>query len=93
MRTNAKIRAAGYRERTARVTVHCDAVLTESDGCRIDVVITDVSRDGFRLHSRAELVPGDEVSLHVPKSEPVRARIHWARGYEAGGIFMEAVAL
>ena len=83
----------GYRKRAARIAVRCDAILTEHDGCQVDVVIVDVSRSGFRLHSRAELVPGDEVSLHMGKCEPVRAKIQWTRGYEAGGTFLDAVAL
>lgn len=85
--------ARGYKKRAARIATRCDAVLTEADGCRVDVVITDVSRTGFRLQSRAELVEGDEVLLQVAKDEPVRARIHWTRGYEAGGEFLDAVAL
>jgi hypothetical protein len=49
-----------------------DAVLTEHDGCRIDALITDLSKDGFWLQSRAELVSGEEVELQVQKRAPVR---------------------
>ena len=83
----------GYRKRSARIRLRCDAVLTESDGCQVAVVITDVSKDGFRLQSRAELASGDEVELQVAKAAPVRARIQWTRGFEAGGTFLEPVAL
>lgn len=68
-------------------------MLIEPDGCRVPVVILDVSRDGFRLHSRDELVIGDEVSLQVARTPPVRARIEWTRGFEAGGSFLDSVTL
>lgn len=82
-----------YRQRPARIEIYREALLIEADGCEVPVVIVDVSRDGFRLHSRDELVPGDEVSLQVAKAAPVRARIQWTRGFEAGGAFLDAVAL
>ena len=83
----------GYRKRSARVRIRLDAVLREPDGCCIDVVITDLSKDGFRLQSRAELVCGEEVELQVQKRPPVRGRIQWTRGFEAGGQFLEPVEL
>lgn len=83
----------GYRQRPARIEIHRAAVLIEEDGCQIPVVILDVSRDGFRLHSRDELEIGGEVSLLMAKAAPVRARIQWTRGFEAGGTFLDSVAL
>ena len=93
MGRSQKGKGAGYTERNPRVSVHCDAVLCEADGCELAVVITDISRDGFRLMSRCELEVGSEVLLRVAKMEPVRALIRWTRGYEAGGIFLEPVSL
>jgi hypothetical protein len=93
MSRSQKGKGAGYTERHARVSVRCDAVLCEADGCELAVVITDVSRDGFRLISRCELEVGSEVLLRVEKMAPVRALIRWTRGYEAGGIFLEPVSL
>ena len=81
----------GYKNRSARIAVRYDAVLTEADGCQVEVVVTDVSSSGFRLESDAELVVGEEVLLQVPKHEPARARIQWTRGREAGGTFLEPV--
>jgi hypothetical protein len=82
-----------YTKRGTRVAVNCDAVLTEADGCEFEVMITDVSRDGFRLESRSELEIGREVLLRVEKLAPVRAIIRWTCGREAGGVFLEPVAL
>lgn len=93
MRTSARRKVPGYADRDPRITVHCDAVLTEPDGCELAVVITDVSRDGFRLESRATLEPGSEVLLTVAKLAPVKALIRWTRGVEAGGVFLEPVSL
>ena len=93
MTMSSKIEAAGYAKRDPRIAVRCEAVLIESDGCTLDVVITDVSRDGFKLESRSELEVGSEVMLLVTKMAPVKALIRWTRGYEAGGVFLEPVAL
>lgn len=93
MSRSQKGKRAGYTDRHPRVSVQCDAVLCEADGCELAVVITDVSRDGFRLMSRCELEVGSEVLLRVGRMEPVRAMIRWTRGYEAGGVFLEPVSL
>jgi hypothetical protein len=85
--------SGGYLKRDPRIAVRCDAVLIESDGCTLDVVITDVSRDGFKLESRCELEVGAEIMLLVSKLQPVKAMIRWTCGYEAGGVFLEPVAL
>jgi hypothetical protein len=85
--------AGSYLKRDPRIAVRCEAVLIEGDGCTLDVVITDVSRDGFKLESRSELEVGAEIMLLVTKMAPVKALIRWTRGHEAGGVFLEPVAL
>jgi hypothetical protein len=45
------------------------------------------------LQSRSELEIGSEVSLRVAKLDPVRALIRWTCGHEAGGVFLDPVAL
>ena len=93
MEKNARLKPGGYITRDPRIAVRCEAVLVEADGCSLDVVITDVSRDGFRLESRSELEVGAEVMLLVSKLAPVKAIIRWTCGYEAGGVFLEPVSL
>ena len=93
MRKSASKDRHSYADRPARISLRCDAVLIEADGCRLDVVVIDVSRAGFRLQSRGELEPGAEVLLQVRKSPPVRALIKWTCGHEAGGEFLDPVAL
>jgi hypothetical protein len=93
MEKNARLKSGGYVTRDPRVAVRCEAVLIEGDGCSLDVVITDVSRDGFKLESRSELEVGAEVMLLVSKLAPVKAVVRWTCGHEAGGVFLEPVAL
>ena len=93
MTKHVRLNTGGYHDRETRIAVRCDAVLLEQDGCALDVIITDVSRDGFRLESRSELEVGSEILLQVAKLDPVKAVIRWTCGYEAGGIFLEPVAL
>ena len=93
MNNNALARRSGYRDRGTRIPLHCDGILTEADGCRLNVTIVDVSRDGFRLQSRSELEIGASVMLQVRKSPPVRALIRWTCGEEAGGVFLDPVSL
>ena len=93
MRTNEKSTIASYLKRDPRIAVRCEAILVESDGCTLDVVITDVSRDGFKLESRSELEVGAEVMLLVSKLAPVKGLIRWTCGSEAGGVFLEPAAL
>ena len=93
MGMNGKFEAAGYAKRDPRIALRCEAVLVEGDGCTLDVVITDVSREGFRLESKSELEVGAEIMLLVTKLAPVKGLIRWTCGYEAGGVFLEPVAL
>lgn len=93
MDMSSKIQTGTDNDREARVSLNSAAVLTESDGCSIDVVILDVSRSGFRLRSASELETGAEVLLGVDKLPAVRAKICWSCGYEAGGVFLDPAAL
>ena len=79
--------------REPRVMLNCDAVVTEEDGCTLDVTIVDVSQHGFRLRSVAELELGSTVLLQMPEARPVRCEIRWACGHEAGGIFLDPITL
>ena len=93
MTKHANLKSGGYHAREPRIALRCDAMLLEQDGCILDVVITDVSRDGFRLESRCELEVGSEVLIQVARLDPVKATIRWTCGFEAGGVFLEPVAL
>jgi hypothetical protein len=79
--------------RQRRVTLNCDAVVTESDGCTIDVVIVDVSLEGFRLRSPEEFELGSTITLQMHETRPVRGEIRWACGHEAGGVFLDPISV
>jgi len=68
------------------VLVHCEAG-------EFEAALTNLSSDGFRLHTANPLQVGWEVTLEAAKNFPVRALICWASGNESGGVFSEAVAL
>ncbi|HEX8842197.1 MAG TPA: PilZ domain-containing protein [Sphingomicrobium sp.] len=95
MRANLKMKAGGYADRETRIAVRYPAVVIEMDGCELPVEITDVSREGFGLVSNCKLDPGQEIWLSVSNSSlaPLRAIIQWTRGNEAGGVFLDPVAL
>lgn len=48
-----------------------------------EVTVTDISKGGCRLQCRT-LAEGDEIWVVLPGLRPVRARIVWAKGQEAG---------
>jgi hypothetical protein len=79
--------------REPRVTLNCEAILTEADGYTVDVTIVDVSKDGFRLRSLTELEEGSKVTLQMQNVAAVRGEIRWICGHEAGGIFLDPVLL
>ena len=68
------------------VRVHCTAG-------EFDAELTNLSSDGFRLHSSNPMQVGWEVTLEAAKNFPVKALICWACGNESGGVCSEAVAL
>jgi PilZ domain len=68
------------------VTVRCGA-------CKFAARIVNLSGKGFGLCCARTLEPGCEVFLELPKVPPVKGVIRWVAGNDAGGLFMEAVAL
>jgi len=93
MKMSTKLGGCIHSRRERRVMLNCDAVLTEPDGFMVDVVIVDVSKDGFRLRSVAELELGSTVSLRMKNVAPVRCEIRWSCGHEAGGVFLDPITI
>lgn len=81
------------RGRESRVTLNCEAVVVEPDGCSTEVVLIDVSQHGFRLRSAAEFEVDSEVILQLPKVPAVRGMIRWICGHEAGGVFLDPIVI
>ena len=84
------VRTPGMSKRAPRVDVRKPAIVVNSDGMEVDVIILDVSGSGFRLQVLEKLYVGELVSLRVD-DELVPARIKWVLGDEAGGTFLEPV--
>jgi hypothetical protein len=93
MKTSANLGSCISARRERRVTLNCEAILTEADGFTVDVTIVDVSKDGFRLRSLTELEQGSKVTLQMRNVAAVRGEISWICGHEAGGIFLDPVVL
>lgn len=93
MRTRTNLAACIDRGRERRVTLNCNAVVVESDGSNIDVVLVDVSQHGFRVRSVTEFEMDSEVWLQMPKVPAVRGMIRWCCGHEAGGVFLDPIVI
>ena len=57
-----------------------------------------VTRAGYKAWERTDLTyaafePGTEITIEVDRRDPVKALIRWSSGDEAGGVFLEAIAL
>lgn len=68
-------------------------VMVKFDGRRIPAEVVNVSAEGFRLRTARALEAGAEVMLRFARDEPIKAVIHWVAGKEAGGAFVEPIAL
>ncbi len=87
------MREIGEIKRGPRVTTDLKAVLLRPNGEEIQVVITDISKDGFKLSAEAQLLIGERLDLRVPKAGDVPAQIRWALGNYAGGVFLAPLPL
>ena len=85
--------SADYRP--PRIPLRQKAKLVTSDGNQIDVVVTDISAGGFRLeagetfYDGENIVTGETVTLRIDRRDDLRAKIVWATGCEAGGVFSD----
>ena len=68
-------------------------VMVRHAGRSIPAKVMNVSASGFGLRTARALEVGAEVVLRFAKDAPVRAVIHWVAGKEAGGVFVESIAL
>jgi hypothetical protein len=87
------MREPGYIKRAPRVDTNFEASLTDSDGGKIAVVVTDISREGCRLEADGSLKIGEHIQIEVPKYGTFPAQIRWAVGNEAGAVFLEPIFL
>jgi hypothetical protein len=85
--------------RAPRIPLRQKAKMVTSDGNQIDVIVTDISASGFRLeadetfYDGENIVTGETVTLRIHRRDDLRAKIVWATGCEAGGVFSEPLIL
>ena len=79
--------------RSPRVRTSIPAVLVDSDGGELGVEVLDLSSGGFRLRAGEPLQVGELIRLRVPRYGDFPAQIQWVEGHEAGGRFLERIAL
>jgi hypothetical protein len=83
-------RTLGVAKRAPRIDIRKPAMVIDSDGAAIEVVILDLSGSGFRLQLTGSLRIGEFVTLRVDRGD-VPAQIRWTMGDEAGGAFLASV--
>ncbi len=76
------------RSSTPRIALHQAAQLVERGGMTIDVVVTDISKDGFHLTADVPLPLADHVHLRIARYGDFPVQIRWTREEEAGGVFL-----
>ena len=82
---NPASKASDERSNAPRIAVRQHAKLIDSDGGMLDVVVTDISKDGFRLEASEVLQVAEFVHIRVKGYGDFPAQIKWARQLEAGG--------
>lgn len=65
------------------------AELLTTDGRLVDIDFIDLSRDGFKIRHREDLVVGDVVTITSGRGTKVLAQIKWVADRMAGGIFLD----
>jgi hypothetical protein len=92
MKFEGRLEGKEASTRPVRIGVSFDARVR--CGARdISAQIHNLSATGFCLRSSRALEPGTEVTLQVGKLPPVKAMVRWVRGQDAGGVFVEPLAL
>ena len=92
MKFEGKLEGREIVPRPARIDASFDVLVRCAAG-EFGASITNLSGNGFRLRTSRALEPGWEISLEIPRMPPVKGMVRWVSGQEAGGVFVEAVAL
>ena len=87
------MREPGIIQRAPRVATKYDAALTDADGGKIDVIVTDISREGCRLETDGSLEVGEKIEIKVDRYGSFAAQIQWIAGKQAGVRFLDPLIL
>jgi hypothetical protein len=92
MKHEGMLEGRELRPRSTRIDVSWN-VIVKCGRASIPAEVINVSARGFRLRTARELAVGAQVALRFAKDAPVKGMIQWVTGKEAGGIFLDSVAL
>jgi hypothetical protein len=81
-------RVHGWIGRKDRHPVAVEAIVRRVDGSDARAVLTNMSDDGCRIESSADLRIGEEVEIAIPGVGQVQAQIRWALPGSAGAHFL-----
>ncbi|MFP5329419.1 MAG: hypothetical protein ACLGHC_04695 [Alphaproteobacteria bacterium] len=79
-----------FRSYSPRIDVHEEAQLVSEYGRVQDVILADISREGFRIKCNGTAVATGPAALRAQKYGDMAVEIRWVRGNEAGGIFLDS---
>lgn len=74
--------------RAARISVLMQASLREPSFSKFDVVVSDLSTDGFRCETHYRVSPNAVVWLTIPGLSPLESRVVWRNGNAYGCSFV-----
>jgi hypothetical protein len=86
MKLNLK-REPRFTPRRPRLAAAFTTMLLLPDDREVNVLIRNISRDGFMAQSRAKLTEGTPFGVELPGRGIVRAEIRWCDGEEFGAHF------
>lgn len=79
--------------RSPRTRVRGTAALRHQSLYSVEVLIRDVSTEGFMAECADPVRIGSYVSLDVPGIGPVNAQVRWQLGDKMGGQFVDPISL
>jgi hypothetical protein len=79
----------GSRHYSPRIDVHEEVRLIDGNGTIHDVILADISREGFRVKYAGAAPPPGIARLRGGRYADVPIEVRWIRGGEAGGVFLE----
>ena len=92
MKMDGRLEGREWLPRSTRIDVRRLVVLESPKG-RVRAELLNVSAKGFRLRTTRALEAGWQVGIRFAKDAPIGGLIQWVEGGNAGGVFVEAVAL
>lgn len=75
--------------RAERVAVRMQASLREPSFSKFDVLVSDLSTDGFRCETHYRVAPNAIVWLSIPGLAPLESRVVWANRNSYGCAFTQ----